>query len=587
MLPMPATFTHLEGERSVGGYLTWLARRKPVNFLLALVLTTTSMSSLAIMPYLIGHAVDEAIAHGFSTRIWWLSALMLAVGLVGAAAISLGHYCTVKVWMYAAFPAMDHVCAHATTVGSALTKDTSEGEIVATVATDADNAGSLLEQLPLLFGSLLVFVGVAIAMLKSSLTLGLFVLVGLPAVTLVVSLVVAPLERRHGAQRESVGKLTALSTDTVTGLRILRGIGGEDEFARRYRKQSQQVREKSIHVANLLSFMSALRALLPALFVTGMIWLGARAAIRGEISAGELVTFYGYTAYLARPLRQIIQVLQLATRARVAARRILSVLAIRPAAGTLDERHHPPATAALALPAGTDLLVDEITGVSIDAGKLTAIVAPNPDEAAAILTAFARLDDTHSAGKRLAGKPLVAYPLAALRETIVFVAGRAQIFSGTLKEQFPGASEAAIHAALQVADGGDVLQSVRGPDGEIGEGGLSLSGGQRQRLALARAVVRDAPIMLAIDPTSAVDSHTELRIATRLAKRRRGLTTVLTTASPLVLSQCDEVIFVADGAVQTRGAHLALLAAAASGDHAALRYRQVVQRATAKEGGRQ
>ncbi|MGO1715597.1 MAG: ATP-binding cassette domain-containing protein, partial [Ancrocorticia populi] len=130
------------------------------------------------------------------------------------------------------------------------------------------------------------------------------------------------------------------------------------------------------------------------------------------------------------------------------------------------------------------------------------------------------------------------------------------------KEVVEGVSAEDQHlmAALAAADAGDVVTSVDGGlDGQIAERGRSLSGGQRQRVALARVLAADPDVAVLIEPTSAVDSHTESRIASNLAQVRRGKTTVIVTASPLVLDRCDEIVLVAGGREIARGSHRDLL----------------------------
>ena len=125
--------------------------------------------------------------------------------------------------------------------------------------------------------------------------------------------------------------------------------------------------------------------------------------------------------------------------------------------------------------------------------------------------------------------------------------------------------------ALEAASAVDVLDALPdGLDGTVEERGRSYSGGQRQRIALARALLTEAPVLVLVEPTSAVDAHTEARIAERLTDHRRGRTTVVTTVSPLLLGQADEVVLLEDGLVAARGTHRDLL------QHAG--YRHVVLR---------
>ena len=150
-----------------------------------------------------------------------------------------------------------------------------------------------------------------------------------------------------------------------------------------------------------------------------------------------------------------------------------------------------------------------------------------------------------------------------MRERIVVAEATPHLFSGLLQEELDVRGTATQDDLLRViatADAQDVLDSV--PDGlagELPEKGRSLSGGQRQRVALARALLIDPEILVLVEPTSAVDAHTEARIAARLADVRRGRTTLVVTASPLVLDHVDEVAFVQDGVVRARGSHDDLL----------------------------
>src|SRR5213079_3219774 len=124
----------------------------------------------------------------------------------------------------------------------------STGEVVATVSNDAMRAGGAFDITARLSGAVVAYVVVAFILLSSSVTLGLVVLLGVPALVTLLGLVIRPLQARQREQREQVGKLTALGADTAAGLRVLRGFGGEDEFYDRYRRRSQQVRQAGVRV---------------------------------------------------------------------------------------------------------------------------------------------------------------------------------------------------------------------------------------------------------------------------------------------------------------------------------------------------
>ncbi|WP_418606790.1 ABC transporter transmembrane domain-containing protein [Georgenia sp. SUBG003] len=449
--------------------LGWLARREAGVLAFAVALGIVESVSLAAVPYLLGVALDAGLANGLSPDLLRTCALLLLVGLVGAGASALGHVGEIGAWLHGAFRTSRLVGHHVTRTGDAISDELPTGEVVSTVATDAFHIGNMMEVFPRFVGSVVAYVVVAAVVLQQSVPLGLVILVGLPLTTTVLAVMVRPLHTRQAAHREASGRLTTLGSDTVSGLRVLRGIGGEDVFAARYAEQSQRVRAAGVGVASTSAILQALQVLLPGLFVAGVVWFGAHLALRGQITAGQLVAFYGYTAFLAEPLRAATQFVQMFTRARVGARKVVAVLRVQPAAGSVAESEaadgeaDAAAVAAPARPAGD--LVDLASGVRIRPGRTTAIVSPRPDDSAALATRLGRFDD--AAGVvTLDGTPLTKLPLAEVRRRVVVAGATPQLFTGRLREELDvrdRGDEAALYRALEVADAHDVLDSM--PEG--------------------------------------------------------------------------------------------------------------------------
>ncbi|MGH8792678.1 MAG: ATP-binding cassette domain-containing protein, partial [Stackebrandtia sp.] len=156
------------------------------------------------------------------------------------------------------------------------------------------------------------------------------------------------------------------------------------------------------------------------------------------------------------------------------------------------------------------------------------------------------------------GVPLRDIPLDALRRLILVADNDGHLFAGPLREALDvhGAhDDAQILDAVRVAVAGDAVDSLGGLDGELDAEGRNVSGGQRQRLRLARSLLVDPEVLILLEPTSAVDAHTESRVAERLAAARRGRTTVVASTSPLMLEHADQVAFVSDGKVKAVGPH--------------------------------
>ncbi|MEP6630874.1 MAG: ABC transporter ATP-binding protein, partial [Lapillicoccus sp.] len=472
-------------------------------------------------------------------------------------------------WLRATFRSVQLVGWHSADVGESLTRTTPTGDVVAVVASDAMRLGGLYDVFARMVGAVVSYVVVAVVLLNTSRTLGVVVLVGVPVLVALLTFIVRPLQRRQAHQREESGRLIGLGADTVAGLRVLRGIGGEQTFLRRYAGQSQEVRRVGYHVAGVQAALDAAQVLLPGIFVLIVTWLGARYALSGEISVGELVAFYGYSAFLVLPLRTATEFVDRFTRAHIGARKIIRILAVRP-----DHRDHPDAARLAPEPPPAVPLVDERSGVVIEPGVLTAVVSARPEDSAALADRLGRFGPD-AAGVRLGDTTLLDLPLETVRRRVVVSETDPRLFTGTLREELDPwgrHDDATILDTLAVASGEDVLEALAdGLDSEVEERGRSFSGGQRQRLTLTRALLTDAETLVLVEPTSAVDAHTEARVAGRLAAARRGRTTAVMTASPLLLDHADRVLFLTDGVVAARGTHRELM-------HTVPAYRAVVVR---------
>ena len=602
-----------------GALLRWLLRRAAVPVTLATLAACTSNIIQAIVPAFLGQALDAGIENGLNGRVWGIGALLLVLFVVYAIGDTMLSYFGVTAWMRTAFDVDRLVGRQISATGKDLSRQVSTGEVATIIASDAGYLGNLIEYLPALLGAAASFLVVAVLMLRTSVSLGLIVILGMPLVAAIVTLVIRPLQKRQAVQREAQSAVTTITTDTVAGLRILRGIGGEHVFARRYRDASQELRRRGVEVASSQATLMTLQVLLPGLFAAIVVWVAARMAVAGSLTPGGLITFYGYTAYLSWPLWVFTSSVQDYTRAVVGARRLSRLLEVAPAAGSLVERLNLDPAAAH--PVSGDL-VDTGSGLRLKEGCMTALVCSDPQVSADLATRLGRFTDAGPT-VTLAGRPLTTMPLEQVRASVVVSGATAQLFTGTLREALdvrggpepqPAGLEDLVRAeaerttgadvdqqvrpqereapgddrlieAIGIADAGDVLTSLsEGLAGMITEKGRSLSGGQRQRVALARALLTEAPTLVLIEPTSALDSHTEARVAAQVHRARAGRTTVVVTASPLVLEACDEVVLLdSSGAELLRSTHRELMAMARNGHAQAADYRAVVSRAMGED----
>ena len=349
------------------------------------------------------------------------------------------------------------------------------------------------------------------------------------------------------------------------------------------------------------------------MFVVLLVWLGTRQVIDGELTIGELISFLGYALFMIYPIQTFFEFAQKLTRATVSARRAIAIF-----------EQQPPwidATDPRALPEHGDL-VDEETGFVAHEGQLTIVVSAVPEDTSALADRLGRYLSTDVEpisqdigegvkgraarraraereaerariaardeerarqrwGVTLGGVDLSEARLTDVRGRILVSDSGSQLFAGTLQDAVDPHGRLDRHQAedaLRVANAEDVYDALPGGwQGQLDERGRGLSGGQRQRVVLARAIAAEAPVLVLVEPTSAVDAHTEARIAERVADVRRGRTTVVTTVSPLWLHHADRIVLVQDNQAIAEGTHEDLLLDSPD-------YRRVVTRAMDFDG---
>ncbi|MEV5273150.1 ABC transporter ATP-binding protein [Streptomyces werraensis] len=562
--------------RSGPRFLWWLFRNQLGGQLKSLAWGLLHFVSVASLPFCVGVAVQAAVDRS-GGRLALAGGLMALAGAGVAVGDTFLHRAAVTNWITAAARVQQLLGRKAAVLGSVLTRRVAAGEVVAVSTGDVEKIGWFVEALSRFTAAAVTIVAVTVGLLVYQPALGAVVAVGLPVLALAVLPLLPPATRRADVQREKAGRATELASDTVAGLRVLRGIGGEDLFLDRYRRASQEVRHAAVRSARMWSLIAAVQVLLPGLLLITVVWYGVRLARDGRIDVGELVTVYSSVMLLTFPLRHFEEIAMAYSFSRPSARRAARVLALERATDTGGTR-------AAETPAGD--LYDPETGLCAPSGLLTAVVCGDPDAAGRLAERLGGHAAQDGTSVLLGGVPLDDLPLDSARTAVLVQDKDPVLLSGTLRELLDVPASGAVDpgAALEAAQCQDVLAAlVQGSlgaedpmDARITERGRSLSGGQRQRLALARSLVTDPEVLVLDEPTSAVDSHTEARIAQGVRGLRSGRTTVVFTSSPLLLDRADRVVFLHEGTVVAVGGHRELV-------RTEPRYRAVVTRETEEE----
>ena len=593
--------------RNPGAFLRWHLGQQPGVIAAATFVGFLWQLPLTLGPWLVGKAVDEGILAGSSANLLRWAGLLGLVTVIGAVFGIAMHTLVVRSWLIALYGTIQMVARKSVQMAHVLPRRTPTGEALSVASSDSDEFGAMTEITARAGSQLAAYLVVAAIVLNTSLTMGVLVLVAAPVIVGAALPLLRPLHRRQEVERSRSSELTSMATDIVAGLRILRGIGGERTFGRNYANQSQRTRRAGVSAGLWQAAIEALGVLLSGGFLVLLMWAGTRRVLTDELSVGQLISFLGYGLFMVGPIQTFFEFAQKLTRALVSARKAIGLFEQAP---PWREQASP-----VPLPTGGDL-VDEVTGFVAAAGLLTIVVSAVPEASAELadrlgrylpadveppaqesgqelrgraaraaraeraaerarITAADELISNKRWGVRLGDVDLGAARLADVRHRIVVSDTGSQLFAGTLQDAIDPHGRLTREQAeetILVANAEDVYDALPGGwQGLLDERGRGLSGGQRQRVVLARAIGTEAAIVILVEPTSAVDAHTEARIAQRVAVHRRGQTTVVATVSPLWLHQADRVALLEGGRVTAVGGHDELLATNAT-------YRRVVAR---------
>ncbi|WP_308169821.1 ABC transporter ATP-binding protein [Acrocarpospora catenulata] len=505
-----------------------------------------------MVPVLIGLVIDQAVARGDVTAlIGWLAALAavyLALSLsfrYGAragerAAEQAGHRLRLELVRRVLHP------------GGGAERGRLPGALATIATEDAKRVGAVNMAVMSGVSALAGVLVTAVVLLRVSWSLGLLVLLGTPLLLWAGHLLSRPLERRSEAQQERAAHASGVAADLVAGLRVLKGIGAEAAAVTRYERTSRASLAATLRAARAQAWQYGLVLALTGVFIAVVALVGGRLAAQGDITLGQLVSAVGLAAFLLGPLEVFSWVNAELAQGRASAARIAGVLAMPP----LVTGGAPPAD-----PRG-EMRLRGVThdglrdlDLDISPGELLGVVVPEPAQATALLRCLNRQADPEAGTVELDGVPLRELDPAALRTAVLVAEHDADLFTGTLRSNIGGGDERVLVAAGvdEVARG-----LAEGVDAPVIEQGRSLSGGQRQRVALARALAADRAVLAVHEPTTAVDTVTEGRIAAGIRAVRAGRTTVLVTTSPALLAVTDRVVLVEGGRVADAGTHAEL-----------------------------
>lgn len=445
------------------------------------------------------------------------------------------------------------------------------GELVSRLVGDVERVqDATVASLTTLVPGVLTLIGVFVIMMFIDPVLSLASLAALPVLVAVL------MARRRGVRtaqrkaRDEEGRLAAMATDVVRNVRAVQAFGNETNAQAHFERQNVATAGASIFAMDLEARYSPLADIVLAFGTSFVLWFGVTRVTSGKITLGLLLVFLSYISSLYSPIRALARLARTMTKAHASRERIGQILHV---AELVKEDPHPltarPPTRELNLrhvsfSYRSDAPVLNDLNLQIPAGQTICLVGPSGVGKSTLLALLLRFYDPNSGAVEIDGVDLRRFSLTSLRSQIALVPQDAWIVDGTIRDniafgQAAVTNEAVEHAARVAIVEEFVKRLPLGYDTVVGESGALLSGGQRRRIALARAVLRDSPILLLDEPTSGLDAVSESTVVDAIANATNGRTVIMASHRLGVAAIADRVVVFERGRIVEDGSPEALL----------------------------
>jgi ABC-type multidrug transport system fused ATPase/permease subunit len=365
--------------------------------------------------------------------------------------------------------------------------------------------------------------------------------------------------------------VVAVVQEGLGSIRAVKAFGRQDLEVAHIAAASHATVQAALKARQVKSLLSPVVSVVVALCTGIVLWKGTSLIVAGTMTAGALTVYLAYLSKFFKPVKDLASMTSTIAQTTVALERIQKILSaddiIQERADATDPGSLKGAISLehVAFAYGDDAEVLRDVSFSIEPGQVVGIVGPTGCGKSTVLSLIPRFYDPAVGRVLIDGKPVDSYKLAALRAQVGFVLQETVLFQGTIRENIaygrPGASDAEIVAAATVANADEFIQRMpHGYDSVVGERGDTLSGGQRQRIGIARAVIRNSPIMILDEPTAALDTESERLVIEGLQRLMKGRTVIMIAHRLSTIRDADKIIVLKDGVVAEEGTSDELIA---------------------------
>jgi ATP-binding cassette subfamily B protein len=562
---------------------------KPLNLVfsyakrykLVLIITIISMFLLVGVQLLIPWIIRTLIADVTSPTITPLSyklvgilaLIVLGIYVLRAAMQFLRSYMAHLAGWGVVADVRKHIYEHLQALSLRYYEDKQTGQLMSRVINDTELFEQLISHaVPDVVVNVITLVGVSVVLLSLNWRLTLLSMIPIPFVVVSLQVYARYVRPAFRERQKELGNLNAILNDSLSGIREIKAFTREVEEMKRINQGIDRYRVSLLGALKLMATFQPFIEFTSSLGVLIVIYFGGRLALQGVLSVADLVAFFLYLEIFYQPVRNLSNAWEQIQGSLAGADRVADLLEEQPemqnCPGAVPLEGHAQGNISFQnvnFEYAPETPVLEDINLDIHAHQVIALVGPTGVGKSTLVSLIPRFYDVTSGCITLDGNDIRQFTLESLRKQISIVLQDVFLFHGSVRENIlfgrPGASEQELITAAKIANADGFISALAdGYDTLIGERGVKLSGGQKQRLSIARAVLKDAPILILDEATSSVDTETELLIQQALERLMVGRTTIIIAHRLSTIRNADKIVVLEGKQIKEVGTHEELLA---------------------------
>ncbi|HSA93725.1 MAG TPA: ABC transporter ATP-binding protein [Terriglobales bacterium] len=495
------------------------------------------------------------------------------IALLGAVSSFAEKYLTTSVGQWVMHDLRSTLYAHIHRLSLAEHDQKRTGDLITRVTSDIDAIqGFITSGLLGMVVNVFTLAGMVVVMFYLNWRFTLIALSVAPVLFLVVYFFTIRIKKASRAVRKKESELVSVVEEVLSSIRVVKAFAREGYEQRRFEERSLENVELALWARTIKARLSPIVELIVAVGTCLVLGYGARLVLDGKLSAGVLIVFLLYLGKMYKPMRELSKMSDTVSKAAVGYERIQEVLETESRVREMPRARRAPRFRGdiefdrVCFGYNSDQQILQDVSFHIEPGQLAAFVGPSGTGKTTIISLIPRLYDPTSGQVRIDGADIRRFKLRSLREQMSFVLQETLLFHAPIWQNIaygkPEARRSEIVRAAELANAHEFIEAMpEGYDTMVGERGLTLSGGQRQRIAIARAVIRNTPLLVLDEPTTGLDAASEQAVLEALDRLMKGRTCVVIAHHLATIQRADVIFLLKDSTLAERGTHEELLAA--------------------------